>query len=132
MLKNEFGETAEMQMAELLKDTPPEITTLLEVALPIGTQFQVLENFKGKCWERRRGIAKQNKLEQAQTARTKYESLPAHVKMLLDESADEMTFKSDTEWASKVKQMLVMWAELRENQGKKVEKIQRHERPGKI
>ena len=110
-------------MAELLGPTPDEITILLEIARPIGKNFEVIEPFKGKCFEHRRAMAPE------EDPRTKFERLPEHAKMFFTENASLMTFASATEFTSKITEMLVMWAEARENQGKKLQKIQRYERP---
>ena len=110
-------------MAELLGPTPSEITILLEIVLPIGTNFQVVEAFKGKCFEHRRAMAPQ------EDPMKKFERLPEHARVFFTENASLMTFQGATEFASKITQMLVMWAEARENQGKKLEKIQRRKRP---
>ena len=43
-----------------------------------------------------------------------------------------MTFESPTEFASKITQMLVMWAEVREMEGKKRQVIEHRERRVKL
>ena len=109
-------------MIELLGQLPDEITILLEIALPIGTSFEVIENFKGKCFEHRRAAASQ------EDPRSKFERLPERAKMFFTESANVLTFENATEFASRITQMLVMWAEVREMEGKKRQVIERHER----
>ena len=109
-------------MAEILGQTPDEIRILLEIALPIGTAFEVVENFKGKCFERRRAMASQD------DPMTKFERLPERTKMFFAENALHMTFESGADFASKITEILVMWAEAREKQGKKLAEIQRRKR----
>ena len=99
-------------MAELLGPTPDEITILLEIARPIGTKFQVIEAFKGKCFEHRRAKAPE------EDPRTKFERLPEHAKMFFTENASLMTFASATEFTSKLTEMLVMWAEAGTSSGR--------------
>ena len=109
-------------MAELLGPTPDEINILLEIARPIGTSFEVIEDFKGKCFEHRRAAASQ------EDPRSKFERLPERAKMFFTESVNNLTFENATEFASKITQILVMWAEVRELEGKKRQVIEHHER----
>ena len=58
-----------------------------------------------------------------------FERLPERTKMFFTENALDMTFESGAEFASKITEILVMWAEAREMQGKKLEEIQSRKRP---
>ena len=106
-------------MNEILGDTPDEIKILLEIALPIGTCFEVVENFQGKCFERRRAMAEQEE------PRTKFERLPESSRKFFAENALNMTFENGAEFANKITEILVLWAEAREKQGKKFAEVQR-------
>ena len=110
-------------MAELLGPTPDEIKILLEIARPIGTSLEVIEDFKGKCFEHRRAMATHEDPVE------KFERLPEQTKMFFLESARLMTFEPWTDFSSKITEILVMWAEAREKQGKKLEEIQSRKRP---
>ena len=107
-------------MAHILGRTPDEISILLEIVLPVGTAFEVVENFKGKCFEHRQAMVPKEE------PRTKFERLPEPAKQFFTENLSNMQFKSATEFTSKITQLLVMWAEVREKKGKTLEKIQEY------
>ena len=58
----------------------------------------------------------------------KFERLPEQTKKFFLESARLMTFEPWTDFSSKITEILVMWAEAREMQGKKLEEIQSRKR----
>ena len=126
-------------MAKILGPTPDEIKILLEIARPVGTSFEVIEDFKGKCFEHRRAMAtseepralaraNQDVFPRASPSQ-EFERLPEQTKMFFLESAGLMTFEPWTDFSSKITEILVMWAEAREMQGKKLEEIQSRKRP---
>ena len=94
-------------MAEILGPTPDEIKILLEIARPVGTSFEVIEDFKGKCFERRRAMTT------SEEPLFKFERLPEDTKRFFLETAGLMTFEPCTDFSSKITEILVMWAEAR-------------------
>ena len=120
-------------MAEILGPTPDEIKILLEIARPVGTNFEVIEDFKGKCFEHRRAMATSEEptirdVFLRPSPSQQFERLPEQTKMFFEESLRLMTFKPWTDFSSKITEILVMWAEAREMQGKKLEEIQSRKR----
>ena len=121
LLKAQFGEDAEEQMDAILGPTPREITIVLEIVRPVGTSFEIVENFKGKCFEQRQA------LNEVENPKTKFERLDEHTKRFFSENAN-LTEVEGAEFSRIITEMLVMWPEAREKQGKKRAEMMRHSR----